>query len=89
MCTDKTGTLTLDKIILQKYINVEGKEDLSILEYAFLNSYYGTGMKNLVDRAVIAYGNQHQIKDKIADYEKVDEIPFDYTRKKDECCSRT
>ena len=39
-------------------------------------------MKNLVDRAVIAYGNQHQIKDKIADYEKVDEIPFDYTRKK-------
>ena len=82
LCTDKTGTLTLDKIILQKYINVEGKEDLSILEYAFLNSYYGTGMKNLVDRAVIAYGNQHQIKDKIADYEKVDEIPFDYTRKK-------
>ena len=82
LCTDKTGTLTLDKIILQKYINVEGQEDLSILEYAFLNSYYSTGMKNLVDRAVITYGNEHKIKEKIADYEKVDEIPFDYTRKK-------
>lgn len=82
LCTDKTGTLTLDKIVLQKYINVEGKEDLSILEYAYLNSYYGTGMKNLVDKAVILYGNQHNIKEKIETYDKVDEIPFDYTRKK-------
>ena len=82
LCTDKTGTLTLDKIILQKYINVEGNEDLSILEYAFLNSYYSTGMKNLVDRAIITYGNKHNIKERIVDYKKVDEIPFDYTRKK-------
>ena len=82
LCTDKTGTLTLDKIILQKYINVEGNEDLSILEYAFLNSYYSTGIKNLVDRAIITYGNNHNIKEKIVDYKKVDEIPFDYTRKK-------
>ena len=66
LCTDKTGTLTLDKIILQKYINVSGKEDLSILEYAFLNSYYGTGMKNLVDKAIIAYADEHNIKDKVA-----------------------
>ncbi len=82
LCTDKTGTLTLDKIVLQKYINVEGKEDLSILEYAFLNSYYSTGMKNLVDKAIITYGLEHKIKDKIVSYEKIDEIPFDYTRKK-------
>ena len=82
LCTDKTGTLTQDKIVLQKYINVEGQEDLSILEYAYLNSYYGTGMKNLIDKAVILYGNQHDIKEKIEDYEKIDEIPFDYTRKK-------
>ena len=82
LCTDKTGTLTLDKIVLQKYINVEGKEDLSILEYAYINSYYGTGMKNLVDRAVITFGNEHDIKSKIETYEKIDEIPFDYTRKK-------
>ncbi len=82
LCTDKTGTLTLDKIILQKYINVNGKEDLSILEYAFLNSYYGTGMKNLVDKAIIAYADEHNINDKVAGYEKIDEIPFDYIRKK-------
>lgn len=82
LCTDKTGTLTLDKIVLQKYINVEGKEDLSILEYAFLNSYYSTGMKNLVDRAVISYGVEHKVKEQVKDYEKVDEIPFDYNRRK-------
>ena len=82
LCTDKTGTLTLDKIVLQKYINVDGEEDLSILEYAFLNSYYSTGMKNLVDKAVIAYGIEHKVKEDVTDYEKIDEIPFDYIRKK-------
>lgn len=82
LCTDKTGTLTLDKIVLQKYINVDGEEDLSILEYAFLNSYYSTGMKNLVDKAVIAYGIEHKVKEEVTDYEKIDEIPFDYIRKK-------
>ena len=82
LCTDKTGTLTEDKIVLQKYINVEGNEDLSILEYAFLNSYYGTGMKNLVDRAIIEYGIKHKINEQVINYEKIDEIPFDYVRKK-------
>ena len=82
LCTDKTGTLTEDKIVLQKYINVEGNEDLSILEYAFLNSYYGTGMKNLVDIAVIEYGIKHKINEQVINYEKIDEIPFDYVRKK-------
>lgn len=82
LCTDKTGTLTLNKITLQKYIDVTGKENESILEYAYLNSVYGTGMKNLVDRAIISYGNEHGIKSKIESYEKVDEIPFDYIRKR-------
>ena len=65
MYRQNRNTLTMDKIVLQKYIDVEGKEDLSILEYAYLNSYYGTGMKNLVDRAIISYGNKHDIKTKI------------------------
>ena len=82
LCTDKTGTLTEDKITLQKYIDIEGKENINILEYAYLNSFYGTGMKNLVDRAILVYGKEHQIEEKIEKYEKIDEIPFDYDRKK-------
>ena len=80
LCTDKTGTLTQDKIVLQKYIDVNGKEDLSILKYAYVNSYLGTGLKNIVDRAIISFGKQHKVD--IEGYEKVDEIPFDYTRKR-------
>mgnify|MGYP005872315453 CR=1 FL=1 len=82
ICSDKTGTLTEDKIVLQKYIDVNGNEDTSILEYAYLNSYFGTGMKNLVDRAIITYGNEKNVKEIVNDYTKIDEIPFDYTRKR-------
>ena len=82
LCTDKTGTLTENKIVLQKYIDVNGNEDVSILEYAYLNSYFGTGMKTLVDRAIISYGNERNIKDIVNEYKKIDEIPFDYTRKR-------
>ena len=57
-------------------------ENDEILEYAFLNSYYSTGIKNLIDKAIIVYGRDHDILSKIEKYEKVDEIPFDYTRKK-------
>ena len=82
LCTDKTGTLTEDKIVLQKYIDVNGNEDISILEYAYLNSYFGTGMKNLVDRAIINYGNDKNMQCIVNEYKKIDEIPFDYTRKR-------
>ncbi len=82
LCTDKTGTLTENKITLQKYIDASGKENDDILEYAYLNSYYSTGIKNLVDKAIIIYGNNHLLKEDVNKYEKIDEIPFDYTRKK-------
>ena len=80
LCTDKTGTLTMNNIVLQKYINVEGNDDENILKAAYLNSSLGTGLKNLVDRAVIAYGKSHKVD--ISNYKKVDEIPFDYMRKR-------
>ena len=82
LCTDKTGTLTEGKIVLQKYINMNGEEDDSIIEYAYLNSLYGTGVKNMLDKAIIQYGDEHKIADSIEKYNKVDEIPFDYIRKK-------
>ena len=74
LCTDKTGTLTEDKIVLQKYIDVNGNEDTSILEYAYLNSYYSTGMKNIVDRAIMIYGSKHNLDNILPKYEKIDEI---------------
>ena len=80
LCTDKTGTLTKNNIELQKYINVEGNDDDYVLKCAYLNSFLGTGFKNLVDKAVISYGKEHNVD--IEGYQKVDEIPFDYMRKK-------
>ena len=81
LCTDKTGTLTENKIVLQKYIDVLGKENNNILEYAYINSYYSTGMKNIVDRAIMIYGSKHNLDNILPKYEKIDEIPFDYNRK--------
>lgn len=82
LCTDKTGTLTEDNITLQQYIDLSGNTDSSILESAYLNSYFGTGMKNLIDRAIISYGKKNKVESLIQDYVKIDEIPFDYNRRK-------
>jgi P-type Mg2+ transporter len=80
LCTDKTGTLTMDRVILEQHCDVALKEDDSVLELAFLNSHFQTGLKNLLDRAVLNYEELHQ-KLATADYVKIDEIPFDFSRK--------
>ena len=80
LCTDKTGTLTMNNIVLQKYVDIDGNDDDFVLKCAYLNSYLGTGLKNLVDKAVISYGKIHKIN--ISEFEKIDEIPFDYMRKR-------
>ncbi len=80
LCTDKTGTLTKNNIELQKYINVDGKDDDYVLKCAFVNSYLSTGYKNIVDKAITQYAKSHNVD--ISDYKKIDEIPFDYMRKR-------
>ena len=80
LCTDKTGTLTKNSIILQKYINLKGEDDDYVLKCAYVNSKLSTGFKNIVDKAINTYGKEHHID--ISNYSKVDEIPFDYTRKR-------
>ncbi len=82
LCTDKTGTLTEDHIILQEHLNVEGKEDEIVLLYGCLNSYHQTGLKNLIDKAIVERAEQKRIMNKVQQYKKVDEIPFDFERRR-------
>ncbi len=87
LCTDKTGTLTQDKVVLQYHLDIEGKPCTRVLRHAYLNSYFQTGYKNLMDQAIIAKTEEMEAADpKLMDlseaYEKVDEIPFDFTRRR-------
>ncbi|MDE5628508.1 MAG: magnesium-translocating P-type ATPase [Muribaculaceae bacterium] len=84
LCTDKTGTLTCDRIVLEKYINADGSIDSEkrILRHAYFNSFFQTGLKNLMDKAILAHVKEvslEHLKDK---YKKVDEIPFDFVRRR-------
>ncbi|MDR0232477.1 MAG: magnesium-translocating P-type ATPase [Dysgonamonadaceae bacterium] len=82
LCTDKTGTLTNDKIILERYINVDGKEDNRVLRHAYFNSYFQTGLKNLIDQAILSHTQELGFENLEANYKKVDEIPFDFNRRR-------
>ncbi|QQO10132.1 magnesium-translocating P-type ATPase [Breznakiella homolactica] len=86
LCTDKTGTLTQDKVVLEYHMDVSGKEDIQVLRYAFLNSYYQTGLKNLIDLAIIERTHEEETEKNLPHisglYEKVDEVPFDFNRRR-------
>ncbi|WP_306349772.1 magnesium-translocating P-type ATPase [Flavobacterium sp. '19STA2R22 D10 B1'] len=82
LCTDKTGTLTMDKIILERHLNVLGHEDDEVLKWAYFNSFHQTGLKNLLDVAVLEHIELHDYLKVEEDYRKVDEIPFDFQRRR-------
>ena len=82
LCTDKTGTLTEDKIVLEKYLDVQGNEDIRILKHAFLNAYFQTGLKGSIDEAVIKRALESDLQDLSEKYKKIDEIPFDFSRRR-------
>jgi len=82
LCTDKTGTLTMDKIVLERHLNVFGHEDNEVMKWAYLNSYHQTGLKNLLDLAVLEHVELHDCLKEGEAFEKVDEIPFDFQRRR-------
>ncbi|HET7362941.1 MAG TPA: magnesium-translocating P-type ATPase [Burkholderiales bacterium] len=82
LCADKTGTLTQDRIILKRHLDLHGEESERVLQYAYLNSHFQTGLKNLLDVAVLQHVDVHQALDIERAYAKVDEIPFDFSRRR-------
>ena len=82
LCTDKTGTLTIDKIVLSQHLNLYGEEDYEVLKWAYLNSFHQTGLTNLMDKAVLNHVEIHDFLKVEDDYEKIDEIPFDFLRRR-------
>jgi len=82
LCTDKTGTLTQDRIILKRHLDIRGEESERVLQYAFLNSHFQSGLRNLLDDAVLAHVDLHKQLGIGSGYSKVDEIPFDFSRRR-------
>ena len=82
LCTDKTGTLTHDRIVLERYLNMAGEEDVRVLRHAYFNSYFQTGLKNLMDQAILSHTEELRFENLQEEYRKIDEIPFDFTRRR-------
>lgn len=82
LCTDKTGTLTEDKIVLERYLDINGDEDIRVLKHAFLNSYFQTGLKGSIDEAVIKRASENNLMEITEKYKIIDEIPFDFSRRR-------
>jgi P-type Mg2+ transporter len=82
LCTDKTGTLTQDRVILERHVDLLGRESDEVLEYAYLNSFYQSGLKNLLDLAVLRHAEADHLARKALEYRKLDEVPFDFERRR-------
>lgn len=82
LCTDKTGTLTHDKIVLERYLNMAGEEDIRVLRHAYFNSFFQTGLKNLMDKAILSHTEELGFHNLEKEYSKIDEIPFDFIRRR-------
>lgn len=82
LCTDKTGTLTEDKIVLEKYFDIYGNEDLRILKHVFLNSYFQTGLRGNIDEAIVKKGMENGMEEYCNQYTLIDEMPFDFSRRR-------
>nr|WP_278979466.1 magnesium-translocating P-type ATPase [Providencia alcalifaciens] len=82
LCTDKTGTLTQDRIILEHYLDSNGQKDSRILQLAWLNSFHQSGAKNMMDQAIIRRGRGNDKVEQLKAYQKIDELPFDFIRRK-------
>jgi Mg2+-importing ATPase len=82
LCTDKTGTLTQGKIVLEKYLDVNGQPSDKVLHYGYLNSYHHTGLKNLMDKAILDHDEPAELVEADKKFRKIDEIPFDFVRRR-------
>jgi Mg2+-importing ATPase len=82
LCTDKTGTITQGKIILEKHLDVKGNPSARVLHYGYMNSYYQTGLKNLMDEAILNHGDLNEALQVDENFRKIDELPFDFLRRR-------